>query len=98
MIDPTAPMQPLNFEVRDAAAALSDADLEPASREYLERVGVVQGLGVPWVENGEVTSVIGVQWHKERVISAFDISAIERVLETTMGWIERERGRERGGH
>ncbi|MDD9743334.1 MULTISPECIES: HWE histidine kinase domain-containing protein [Marinovum] len=77
------------------AAALSDADLEPASREYLERVGVVQGLGVPWVENGEVTSVIGVQWHKERVISAFDISAIERVLETTMGWIERERGRER---
>lgn len=77
------------------SVALSNPDLEPESRSYLMSEGVVQGLGVPWVENGEVTSVIAVQWHKERAISALDISAIERVLETTMGWIDRERARDR---
>lgn len=77
------------------AARLNDPDLEPASRQYLEALGIAQGLGVPWVETGEVTSVITVQWQKERVISPYDLSALERVLETTMGWIARERSRER---
>ncbi|WP_323765343.1 HWE histidine kinase domain-containing protein [Marinovum sp.] len=77
------------------SVALRDPDIEPESRAYLESLGVVQGLGVPWVENGEVTSAIAVQWHKDRMIRSLDISAIERVLETTMGWIARERSRER---
>lgn len=78
-----------------SSMALSDPDLEEESRKYLETVGVAQILGVPWVENGEVVAACYVHWETELDLSALDVSAVERVLETTMGWIERERSRDR---
>lgn len=72
-----------------------DPDLHATGRRFLEDIGISSLLVVPWVENGQTASVIYIQNAAARAYNALDVSTVEKVLETTMGWIERERHRER---
>ncbi|WOI58026.1 HWE histidine kinase domain-containing protein [Palleronia sp. LCG004] len=80
---------------RILSMSLSDPGLQPAGRRFLEKAGVASLLAIPWIEDRKAVSVIFIHHCEERSYSPLDISAAERVLETTMGWIERERHRDR---
>lgn len=73
----------------------SDPALDAAGRRYLERWGAFSAVEVPWTERGRLTAGLFVHTRQPRQFSALDISAIEKVLEATMSWVERERNRER---
>ncbi len=75
--------------------SLFDPQLPATGRRFLEDAGVAGLLAIPWMESGNVASVIFIHSGNERNYSPLDISAVEKVLETTMGWIERERHRDR---
>ncbi len=72
-----------------------DPDLPDVNRRLLEGTGISSLLAVPWSENGKVVSIAVIQSRVDRTYSALDLSVIEKVLETVMGWIERERHRDR---
>lgn len=75
--------------------SLSDPEYFSASNRFLEAAGISGLLAIPWSENGEVVSVIYVHTDAPRAYGALHVSTVEKVLETTMGWIERERHRDR---
>lgn len=72
-----------------------DPDLPDVSRRLLEGIGISSLLAVPWSENGQVVSIAVIQSRIDRTYSTLDLSVIEKVLETVMGWIERKRHRDR---
>ncbi len=75
--------------------SLSDPDLPSIGRRFLVHSGISGLLAIPWTENGRVVSVIYVHSDQARAYDAMHVLTVQKVFETTMGWIDRERHRDR---
>ncbi|APE43218.1 hypothetical protein BOO69_07170 [Sulfitobacter alexandrii] len=75
--------------------SLADPDLAADDRDFLTRKGVSGVLAVPWTEQGQVVSVLYLHAGEAIRFHAVNVGTVEKVLETTMFWLDRERHRER---
>jgi len=75
--------------------SLSDPGLPSIGRRFLIHSGISGLLAIPWTENGQVVAVIYIHTDQARAYDALHVSTVEKVFEITMGWIDRERHRER---
>jgi len=75
--------------------SLSDPGLPLIGRRFLVHSGISGLLAIPWTENGQVVAVIYIHTDQARAYDALHVSTVEKVFETTMGWIDRERHRDR---
>ncbi|MSU90039.1 response regulator [Rhodobacteraceae bacterium 2CG4] len=70
-----------------------DRITDPAVRTHFEALGSAAFLAVPWTANGELVAAMFVHLDRERRWTSDDVTTVEKVLERTMGAIERERAR-----
>ena len=72
----------------------ADPNLGDARENFLS-LGVEAAVAIPWTDQGKVVAILFVHSRQPRSWTDFDVSTIEKVLERTMGWMERERTAER---
>ncbi len=78
------------FRMKDAETEIDD----PAVRAKFAELGIRAALAVPWMCGGRVRAVLFAHSDIPRDWDAHETETLEKVLETTMGWIERERAAE----